>query len=260
MLREMRAVITAAMLSLLSAGAEGFHFYLPAKGMWCFTEEVSSARTIIHFGYKMIADLDSGEGVKIEITSPKGAVVHSDMLSKREGQFQATTSGTDGPHAFCLTGTERPVRFYLDIDLHETGTGDWTEHFDPASGRKFYHNPKTKESLWDLPKEALYASTIGVKPGKGGAGAEDKDALSSSTSKDEIEQYVSQVQAVHVLMLKVKEESDYLQKRQERFKLTTDSTSDRVFWLSLTQVVICIVLPAIQTFQLKRMFKKRKLV
>ncbi|KAJ3300641.1 hypothetical protein HDV03_002056 [Kappamyces sp. JEL0829] len=29
----------------------------------------------------------------------------------------------------------------------------WKEYEDPSSGRKYYHNIDTKETVWDMPKE-----------------------------------------------------------------------------------------------------------
>eukprot|EP01065_Artemidia_motanka_P033722 TRINITY_DN40761_c0_g1_i1.p1 TRINITY_DN40761_c0_g1~~TRINITY_DN40761_c0_g1_i1.p1 ORF type:complete len:259 (+),score=89.91 TRINITY_DN40761_c0_g1_i1:55-831(+) len=250
-----------ALAALCLQPAAGFHFYLDKNQMWCFTEEVSGARTILHVGYKVAADFDSNEGVKIDVTNPRGTSVFADVLSKREGHFQVTVQGTEGPHAFCLTGSEtRAVRFSLDVEVHETGTGDWTEHTDPASGRKFYHNPKTKESLWDLPKEAMFASTIGSKGPKKGGSSVAVPKTDFATSADEVKQYQMHIQAVQALMTQVKEDSSYLQSRQQRFKQTTDATAERVWWLAMFQVVICLALPLVQTVQLKRMFVKNKLV
>eukprot|EP01062_Namystynia_karyoxenos_P012582 TRINITY_DN1453_c0_g1_i2.p1 TRINITY_DN1453_c0_g1~~TRINITY_DN1453_c0_g1_i2.p1 ORF type:complete len:292 (+),score=82.30 TRINITY_DN1453_c0_g1_i2:124-876(+) len=247
-----RALPLAMLLASLQ-GTAAFHFQIEEGRMWCFIEDLRGERTLVHLSYKIAADFNAGEGVELKVTSPRGSTVHSDLLNKREGQVQMTTQGNEGPHAFCVNApATSAIRMSLDIETHETGTGEWTEHTDPASGRKFYHNPRTKESQWELPKQAMYASTIKEGKNKGGA--------AFATSREDIDAHHQHMLAVQALMSQIKEESSYLRQRQQRFKITTETTADRVWWLSLFQIVISLVIPAVQTMQLKRMFVKKKLV
>eukprot|EP01062_Namystynia_karyoxenos_P012581 TRINITY_DN1453_c0_g1_i1.p1 TRINITY_DN1453_c0_g1~~TRINITY_DN1453_c0_g1_i1.p1 ORF type:complete len:292 (+),score=88.27 TRINITY_DN1453_c0_g1_i1:124-876(+) len=247
-----RALPLAMLLASLQ-GAAAFHFQLEEGRPWCFIEDMRSARTLVHVSYRIWADFSPGEGVKFDVTSPRGANVFSEVISKREGQLQMTLEEVEGPYSFCASATSptNAVRMSVDIETHVAGTGEWKEHVDPASGRKFYHNPKTKESLWELPKEANYVSTIKDK---------DKGKKGIATSKEDVDAHYKNMLAVQALMSQIKEESSYLRQRQQRFKITTETTADRVWWLSLFQIVISLVIPAVQTMQLKRMFVKKKLV
>lgn len=52
----------------------------------------------------------------------------------------------------------------------------------------------------------------------------------------------------------------YLQFREERFRQTSESTHQRVFWWSLTQLLILLIMGFWQMKHLKSFFEAKKLV
>eukprot|EP01064_Diplonema_japonicum_P004545 TRINITY_DN129_c0_g1_i4.p1 TRINITY_DN129_c0_g1~~TRINITY_DN129_c0_g1_i4.p1 ORF type:complete len:249 (+),score=56.80 TRINITY_DN129_c0_g1_i4:409-1155(+) len=231
---------------------ESFHFFLTPGHYHCYVEELVSQRSIVHIAYEAGSGIEENP-VQIEVITPRGVTIYSEMIKRTSGSYQVTTQGVDGPHSVCLVGKGTgPMKLSLDIETHTTGTGDWQEHTDPASGRKFYHNPNTRESLWELPTDVNKA--LSVKNVK----ANSDEVL--QTTKEEMEIYANYMKALQALMLQIKEEGSYIVDRQNKFRSTTDSTADAVWYISLFQVLICFALPAIQTFQMKRLFVQKKLV
>ncbi|KAL1123004.1 hypothetical protein AAG570_003328 [Ranatra chinensis] len=68
-----------------------------------------------------------------------------------------------------------------------------------------------------------------------------------------IRQLLDQVDAIM-------KEQNYQRYREERFRMTSESTNQRVFWWSLTQLVILILMGAWQLRHLKSFFEAKKLV
>nr|KAF6470440.1 transmembrane p24 trafficking protein 4 [Molossus molossus] len=58
----------------------------------------------------------------------------------------------------------------------------------------------------------------------------------------------------------IQKEQDYQRYREERFRLTSESTNQRVLWWSITQTVILILTGIWQMRHLKSFFEAKKLV
>ncbi|XP_020300423.1 transmembrane emp24 domain-containing protein eca [Pseudomyrmex gracilis] len=58
----------------------------------------------------------------------------------------------------------------------------------------------------------------------------------------------------------ITKEQNYQRYREERFRQTSESTSRRVFWWSLTQTVVVLIMGAWQIKHLKSFFEAKKLV
>ena len=145
--------------------------------------------------------------------------------------------GTEGPHSVCVRKDgEHTTRISLTIETHTTTTGDWVEHKDPASGRTFYHNPKSKESVWELPSEMTTGLTVANVQSKG-------DSAKLSTTQAEMELYANYMKALQALMDQIRDEANAIIERQIRFKGTTDATSSALWYLSLAQVYAAFFSP-----------------
>ncbi|KAJ9459573.1 Transmembrane emp24 domain-containing protein eca [Diplonema papillatum] len=235
-----------------SASASYFFFVKPAK-YTCFAEDLDVERTIVHTSYETGPNIGASN-ILLDVITPRGATIHSELITKTVGSFQVTTSGVEGPHSLCLSvkGTE-VVRISLSVEAHETGTGEWTEHTDPASGKKFFHNPSTKVSLWQLPADVTNSlSARDIDP--------DSTTEEAGATRDELAIYGNYMKSLEALMSQISEESAHLVERQSRFQGASSDTATAVFWMSMIQVGICFLIPAIQTFQLTRMLVKKKLV
>ncbi|KAJ1525953.1 hypothetical protein ONE63_009138 [Megalurothrips usitatus] len=58
----------------------------------------------------------------------------------------------------------------------------------------------------------------------------------------------------------ISKEQNYQRYREERFRMTSESTNSRVLWWSIIQTVILLVMGAWQTHHLKSFFEAKKLV
>jgi hypothetical protein len=43
----------------------------------------------------------------------------------------------------------------------------WEQYLDPISEKNYYHNPSTKETVWELPKDAKVAKMAAPQPKEG---------------------------------------------------------------------------------------------
>ena len=142
-----------------------------------------------------------------------------------------SAKGLEGPHSICLLKKgAKPVRVDLRVEAHTVTTGDWVEHKDPSSGRFFYHNPKSKESVWQLPPEIT--QKLSVKNVQTQSG---KDTQLAATQA-EMELYANYMKALQAMMDQIHDESEEIVERQMQFKSTSDSTATALFYLSVMQV------------------------
>eukprot|EP01061_Rhynchopus_euleeides_P042594 TRINITY_DN74297_c0_g1_i1.p1 TRINITY_DN74297_c0_g1~~TRINITY_DN74297_c0_g1_i1.p1 ORF type:complete len:253 (+),score=107.39 TRINITY_DN74297_c0_g1_i1:72-830(+) len=247
-------LLLAALVACSIPSCGAFSFFIRPNAYTCFTEELPSQRTLIHIDFKA-GDAIAEAPILLEVISPKGKTIHSAKLDRRDASVQVHAQGIEGPHSICLLKEGvKPVRVDLQVDSHMVTTGDWVEHKDPSSGRFFYHNPKTKESVWNLPAELTQRFSVkNVKAEKG------KES-NLKTTQAEMELYANYMKALQAMMDQIHDESATIIERQVRFKETTDSTSNTLWWLSFFQVCLCALIPMLQSFQLKRMLISKKVV
>nr|KAF6419572.1 transmembrane p24 trafficking protein 4 [Rousettus aegyptiacus] len=115
-----------------------------------------------------------------------------------------------------------------------------------------------RTQMWDKQKEVFLPSTPGlgmhveVKDPEGKVvlsrqyGSEGRFTFTSHTPGDQVEQ--------------IQKEQDYQRYREERFRLTSESTNQRVLWWSIAQTVILILTGIWQMRHLKSFFEAKKLV
>ncbi|KAL9657309.1 hypothetical protein ABK040_011529 [Willaertia magna] len=79
-------------------------------------------------------------------------------------------------------------------------------------------------------------------------------------SKEHIDKIGNVLQQLKEQILAVSENQDYFKTREERFRQTTESTADRVFYVGLLQFLVLIGACVWQMTSLKSFFKKKKLL
>ena len=67
------------------------------------------------------------------------------------GEMEPKTPGKRGSSDSPEAASKKP----RPAVSNEAATGTWTEHVDKASGRTYYHNSATKQSVWTKPPELL---------------------------------------------------------------------------------------------------------
>eukprot|EP01063_Lacrimia_lanifica_P024067 TRINITY_DN32037_c0_g1_i1.p1 TRINITY_DN32037_c0_g1~~TRINITY_DN32037_c0_g1_i1.p1 ORF type:complete len:251 (+),score=114.28 TRINITY_DN32037_c0_g1_i1:63-815(+) len=250
----MGRMLSVALLLLAAAcGADAYYFFMQGSRMECFQEELKRKRSVVHVDYQFGEEVNTMP-VRIEIVTPKGTKIVNEQITKSTGSVQATSSDQAGALSICVQWSKNTgsLKASLDVQVHVTNTGDWKEHKDPASGRTFYHNPNTKESTWTLPSEF----TDGVRI----ANVDASESPKLEASKQEIEMYMNYMDAIRAVIDEIQDEAYEIMDFQIDFKREADSTYSGVFWMAMLQLCICAVVPAVQTWQMKKMFIKKKLV
>ena len=253
----LRALVAFVLVAVLVQESAAFHFFVQPGHYTCYIEELTTERTLVQMSFQVcklftlfvshvqnennflnIIKKQAGTAVKddpinIEVITPRGVTIFSDKIRTEKGVFQVTTQGVSGPHSFCfLSKAARSTRLDIDIEYHQTGTQKWEEHTDPATGRKYFHNRATKQSVWELNAEQLQLKIRDVKATDGEV----------ATTKQEIEAYVNYMKALHAMMVQISEESSNIVDRQHKFKETSDETANILFFLSISQVCTPLLL------------------
>ena len=98
---------------------------------------------------------------------------------------------------------------------------DWTENTDPGSGKKYYYNTKTRQSVWEMPPELAAARRQTGGGGGGGGAAAAAQAMAAAQKKRQEEERKKKAdeerrkKAEEAARLKKQQEEEAARKRQQ---------------------------------------------
>ncbi|XP_052226781.1 transmembrane emp24 domain-containing protein eca-like isoform X2 [Dreissena polymorpha] len=79
-------------------------------------------------------------------------------------------------------------------------------------------------------------------------------------AKDKLSELQLRVRQLLDQVEQITKEQNYQRKREERFRYTSESTNNRVFWWAVAQTSTLVVMALLQTSHLRRFFISKKLV
>eukprot|EP01130_Rhizamoeba_saxonica_P000317 TRINITY_DN10295_c0_g1_i1.p1 TRINITY_DN10295_c0_g1~~TRINITY_DN10295_c0_g1_i1.p1 ORF type:complete len:233 (-),score=44.11 TRINITY_DN10295_c0_g1_i1:39-737(-) len=184
------------------------------------------------------------------------------------GSFQSLPLSTDTPLAdergvsYAEDNSEKfdETKFGINVKIVGPKKDIVFENTYEKSSRFVFHSKeagehnlcfKTDSTSWFNPIKFVFDFEINT-----GTQAEDWGEIARKEHLDEIELRVRQLrdQAKHV-----KKEISYQKDRESRFRRTSDSNGNRLFYLSIVQLTIAIVCGLWQMKHLKTFFKKTKI-
>ncbi|XP_054043677.1 transmembrane emp24 domain-containing protein 4 [Rissa tridactyla] len=228
--REVRAVLVA--LVLLAWSAHGLYFHIGETEKRCFIEEIPDETMVIGNYRTQLWDKQSesflpstpGLGMHVEVKDPDGKVVLSRQYGS-EGRF-TFTSHTPGEHQICLHSNSTRMALFAG--------GKLRVHLDIQVGEHTNNYPEiaAKDKLTEL-------------------------QLRARQLLDQVEQIQKEQNYQRVRRRRRKAPGRY---REERFRMTSESTNQRVLWWSIAQTIILILTGIWQMRHLKSFFEAKKLV
>uniref|UniRef100_A0A8D1PUD0 Transmembrane p24 trafficking protein 4 n=1 Tax=Sus scrofa TaxID=9823 RepID=A0A8D1PUD0_PIG len=238
------------LLALCAAGARGLYFHIGETEKRCFIEEIPDETMVIGNYRTQMWDKQKevflpstpGLGMHVEVKDPEGKVVLSRQYGS-EGRF-TFTSHTPGDHQICLHSNSTRMtlfaggrlRVHLDIQVGEHANN----YPEIAAKDKLTELQLRARQLLDqveqIQKEQDYQRLGRIKR---------RDNSSPSGSSHCLPLYLGIMFEMY---------------REERFRLTSESTNQRVLWWSIAQTVILILTGIWQMRHLKSFFEAKKLV
>ncbi|KAJ7428308.1 Transmembrane emp24 domain-containing protein 4 [Willisornis vidua] len=223
------------LLLFLACGAHGLYFHIGETEKRCFIEEIPDETMVIGNYRTQLWDKQSesflpstpGLGMHVEVKDPDGKVVLSRQYGS-EGRF-TFTSHTPGEHQICLHSNSTRMALFAGGKLFNStcmalfAGGKLRVHLDIQVGEHTNNYPEiaAKDKLTEL-------------------------QLRARQLLDQVEQ--------------IQKEQNYQRYREERFRMTSESTNQRVLWWSIAQTIILILTGIWQMRHLKSFFEAKKLV
>ncbi|KAB1276222.1 Transmembrane emp24 domain-containing protein 4 [Camelus dromedarius] len=223
------------LLALCAAGARGLYFHIGETEKRCFIEEIPDETMVIGNYRTQMWDKQKeaflpstpGLGMHVEVKDPEGKV---------------------GPPL----AAHRPWYglVVLSRQYGSEGRFTFTSH-TPGDHQICLHSNSTKMALFAGGRLRVHLN-IQV-----GGHANNYPEIAAKDKLTELQlrarQLLDQVE-------QIQKEQDYQRYREERFRLTSESTNQRVLWWSIAQTIILILTGIWQMRHLKSFFEAKKLV
>ncbi|XP_028931976.1 transmembrane emp24 domain-containing protein 4 [Ornithorhynchus anatinus] len=221
--RRLRAMWRSALLlsALCAASAQGLYFHIGETEKRCFIEEIPDETMVIGNYRTQLWDKQS----EAFLPSTPGLGMHVEVKDPDGKVVLSRQYGSEGRFTFT---SHTPGEH--QICLHSNSTrmtifagGKLRVHLDIQVGEHTNNYPEiaAKDKLTEL-------------------------QLRARQLLDQVEQ--------------IQKEQNYQRYREERFRLTSESTNQRVLWWSIAQTVILILTGIWQMRHLKSFFEAKKLV
>ncbi|XP_005396718.1 PREDICTED: transmembrane emp24 domain-containing protein 4 [Chinchilla lanigera] len=208
-------------LALCAAGARGLYFHIGETEKRCFIEEIPD-ETMVIGNYR------------------------TQMWDKQKEAFLPSTPGL-GMHVEVKDPDGKVV---LSRQYGSEGRFTFTSH-TPGEHQICLHSNSTRMALFAGGKLRVH---LDIQVG------EHANNYPEIAAKDKLTELQLRARQLLDQVEQIQKEQDYQRYREERFRLTSESTNQRVLWWSIAQTVILILTGIWQMRHLKSFFEAKKLV
>lgn len=237
----MRAVLLAA---LLVAATNAAYFRLHDTQPLCFAEEIGYGSEIVAVEwFRRHLSTTKDIHVTVTVVSPTSrAVIYTNKLKDAAGTFTfKPMAGEVGEYDVCFaaSGIDQAAGRYVEvgvaIDHHDRKNR--LPHVDPMVTRQKVGN------------EEVFTFT-------------DYDGNQKDTLRthDYLQHVNLQIATAHYTANEIHEEVKWFYLRQQRMRMTSESTFERVWMMSIVTLVVVIASSWVQFAYLKKFLKRKKLV
>nr|XP_060488021.1 transmembrane emp24 domain-containing protein 4 [Panthera onca] len=209
------------LLALCAAGARGLYFHIGETEKRCFIEEIPD-ETMVIGNYR------------------------TQMWDKQKEVFLPSTPGL-GMHVEVKDPEGKVV---LSRQYGSEGRFTFTSH-TPGDHQICLHSNSTRMSLFAGGRLRVHLDI---------QGGEHANNYPEIAAKDKLTELQLRARQLLDQVEQIQKEQDYQRYREERFRLTSESTNQRVLWWSIAQTVILILTGIWQMRHLKSFFEAKKLV
>uniref|UniRef100_A0A4X1UE70 Transmembrane p24 trafficking protein 4 n=2 Tax=Sus scrofa TaxID=9823 RepID=A0A4X1UE70_PIG len=223
------------LLALCAAGARGLYFHIGETEKRCFIEEIPDETMVIGNYRTQMWDKQKevflpstpGLGMHVEVKDPE------DRIRPVEGEP--------------LTAVLQVV---LSRQYGSEGRFTFTSH-TPGDHQICLHSNSTRMTLFAGGRLRVH---LDIQVG------EHANNYPEIAAKDKLTELQLRARQLLDQVEQIQKEQDYQRYREERFRLTSESTNQRVLWWSIAQTVILILTGIWQMRHLKSFFEAKKLV
>jgi p24 family protein delta-1 len=185
--------------------------------------------------------------VNIRIEDPNGEVVFQEQNSN-EADFQIPST-IEGEYKICFTAKGKSLRYaytnwFFLVVLHMTQLSSAPKHFHPFL------------CFCDTDYHTAQSTRIRMK-WREGADATDWEAVAKRDNLD----------AIHTEMLRLEDylhhihvELQHIRRKEEKMRDINELTNARVAWFSIGALLTCVGMAALQLWNLRRFFIRKKLL
>ncbi|XP_046526514.1 transmembrane emp24 domain-containing protein 4 [Equus quagga] len=209
------------LLALCAAGARGLYFHIGETEKRCFIEEIPD-ETMVIGNYR------------------------TQMWDKQKEVFLPSTPGL-GMHVEVKDPEGKVV---LSRQYGSEGRFTFTSH-TPGEHQICLHSNSTRMALFAGGRLRVH---LDIQVG------EHANNYPEIAAKDKLTELQLRARQLLDQVEQIQKEQDYQRYREERFRLTSESTNQRVLWWSIAQTVILILTGIWQMRHLKSFFEAKKLV
>ncbi|XP_064222783.1 transmembrane emp24 domain-containing protein 4 isoform X1 [Aotus nancymaae] len=209
------------LLALCATGARGLYFHIGETEKRCFIEEIPD-ETMVIGNYR------------------------TQMWDKQKEVFLPSTPGL-GMHVEVKDPDGKVV---LSRQYGSEGRFTFTSH-TPGDHQICLHSNSTRMALFAGGKLRVH---LDIQVG------EHANNYPEIAAKDKLTELQLRARQLLDQVEQIQKEQDYQRYREERFRLTSESTNQRVLWWSIAQTVILILTGIWQMRHLKSFFEAKKLV
>ncbi|MGH0162045.1 UNVERIFIED_CONTAM: hypothetical protein FKN15_070482 [Acipenser sinensis] len=257
--QSFRTLSTSQSLSLTRA----LYFHIGETEKKCFIEEIPDETMVIGKYRTQLWDKQTaaflpstpGLGMHVEVKDPDTKVVLSRQYGA-EGRF-TFTSHTPGEHQICLHSNSSKMALFtggklvvLSRQYGAEGRFTFTSH-TPGEHQICLHSNSSKMALFTGGKLRVH---LDIQVG------EHTNNYPEIAAKDKLTELQLRVRQLLDQVEQIQKEQNYQRYREEHFRMTSESTNQRVLWWSITQTVILLITGIWQMRHLKSFFEAKKLV
>lgn len=202
------------------------------------TFEFALLSALIHLGYCIRFNLEphSKRCLKHEMYSNQLAVGEYEISSFPDTIVDVTIKDTKGHIAFTRENIDGKGKFAV--------TSDNADFYELCF---IYSSPKPSQQL--MPREVYVDYRVGVE-------AKQYDPA----SEDKLSQLERDLTRIEDITESIITDFAYLKKREQEMRDTNESTNNRLFYQTITSVIILLVLTTWQILYMRTFFKARKLI
>ncbi|XP_048072961.1 transmembrane emp24 domain-containing protein 4 [Ursus arctos] len=219
--RAMGLSVLLLLLALCAGGARGLYFHIGETEKRCFIEEIPD-ETMVIGNYR------------------------TQMWDKQKEVFLPSTPGL-GMHVEVKDPEGKVV---LSRQYGSEGRFTFTSH-TPGDHQICLHSNSTRMALFAGGRLRVH---LDIQVG------EHANNYPEIAAKDKLTELQLRARQLLDQVEQIQKEQDYQRYREERFRLTSESTNQRVLWWSIAQTVILILTGIWQMRHLKSFFEAKKLV
>uniref|UniRef100_G1MH92 Transmembrane p24 trafficking protein 4 n=2 Tax=Ailuropoda melanoleuca TaxID=9646 RepID=G1MH92_AILME len=209
------------LLALCAGGARGLYFHIGETEKRCFIEEIPDETMVI-------------------------GKYRTQMWDKQKEVFLPSTPGL-GMHVEVKDPEGKVV---LSRQYGSEGRFTFTSH-TPGDHQICLHSNSTRMALFAGGRLRVH---LDIQVG------EHANNYPEIAAKDKLTELQLRARQLLDQVEQIQKEQDYQRYREERFRLTSESTNQRVLWWSIAQTVILILTGIWQMRHLKSFFEAKKLV